>query len=202
MQIKYVITTVAAGLLLLWTACTQKENQPDTIPPLSQQEQETYTHKGKEIAAATFATLSGRLQQAMKEGGVPNAVDYCKLMAYPLVDSLSKVHKATIRRAAIKVRNPQNAADSYEKDALDLYASQVERSATLSPTVKLIDSHTVAFYAPIMIQPLCLNCHGTVNEELSPENYGVIQSKYPADQATGYKAGDLRGIWSIRFERK
>ena len=50
------------------------------------------------------------------------------------------------------------------------------------------------FMAPIMTGPLCLTCHGA---QLSPAVKAALAKDYPGDQATGFKAGDLRGAFSI-----
>ena len=41
---------------------------------------------------------------------------------------------------------------------------------------------------------LCLNCHGTT---LAPEVAAKLHELYPADAATGFNAGDLRGAFTI-----
>jgi hypothetical protein len=169
--------------------------------PLTEEEFVQFKEEGQKIAMITFANLSGQLQRALAEGGVENAVQYCNLVAYPLVDSLSEVNEATIRRTSLKARNPKNAPDEAERLALQQYEAKAAAGEELQSYVELIDPSTVAFYAPILAQPLCLNCHGKIGETLKEEDYAVIKQLYPQDEATGYIAGDLRGMWSIRFKR-
>ena len=40
----------------------------------------------------------------------------------------------------------------------------------------------------------CLTCHGS---NIKPELAAKINSLYPEDKATGYKAGELRGAFTI-----
>jgi hypothetical protein len=40
-----------------------------------------------------------------------------------------------------------------------------------------------------------------VGETLTVENQAIIAAKYPEDKATGYQAGDLRGLWHITFPK-
>ena len=47
-----------------------------------------------------------------------------------------------------------------------------------------------------MVQPLCLNCHGV---ELAPDVAGRIAELYPEDRATGFEAGELRGVFWVEF---
>ena len=37
--------------------------------------------------------------------------------------------------------------------------------------------------------------------DITEENYEVIKALYTEDDATGHEMGDLRGVWSIKFER-
>lgn len=160
-----------------------------------------YLEKGKSIAAATFATLSGNLQKAMQEGGVQNAVSYCNLAASPLVDSLAKVYKADIRRSAILTRNPANNPTAAELSQFKIYRTTHKAGKTMNPAVQSIDANTVAFYAPIQLMPLCEKCHGVVGETIAAEDYQLIKQLYPQDEAINFKTGDLRGMWSISFQK-
>jgi hypothetical protein len=168
---------------------------------LTEAESAVYVEKGKVIAGTTFSALSSRLQAAMKEGGVPQAIAYCNLNAYPLTDSLAKANQAEIRRTSLLTRNPENAPNMAEKVMLDEYAAAAGEGKELKPQVVLLDDETVAFYAPIKVNAFCLQCHGKLGENLTEENYAIIKENYPDDQAIGYLDGDLRGMWSIKFQR-
>jgi len=159
-----------------------------------------YKKQGMEIVMGTFKVLSGQLKAAMQEGGVPNAASYCNTVAYPLVDSLSEVYSANIRRASDKVRNPKDAPTALEQEILDTYHAQMAAGEQPKPIVRQLESGEIAFYAPIRMQELCLKCHGKIGETLKQEDYAVIKELYPEDNAIGYEAGDLRGTWSITFK--
>jgi hypothetical protein len=174
-------------------ACTQPPSNN-----LSETEKDTYRNRGKEIAQSTFKVLSMNLSGAMQEGGVENAVQYCNLAAYPLVDSLSKVHQAEIRRTSLRVRNEKNQPTDAEKDVLNAYQEAFEKGEKLQPRVLRV-GEDIAFYAPIMIQPLCLKCHGEAGKDISEADLATIRQLYPNDRAIGFHEGDLRGMWSIRF---
>lgn len=194
----YILAFLFAGMLLNFIACDSQPKQPET-EATSQIETEKYLAKGQQIAGATFTALSGKLQAAMKEGGVPNAVEYCSLAAYPMVDSLSKVHGATIRRTSLEVRNPKDAPAPAERQVLDQYEKADAAGEELKPIAQQLEGGGVAFYAPIRVNELCLQCHGVLGETMTEENYAVIKETYPEDQAIGYADGDLRGMWSIEF---
>lgn len=48
----------------------------------------------------------------------------------------------------------------------------------------------------IVMQPQCLRCHGAT---LAPEVSGSIRKNYPADEATGFEPGQLRGAVVVRW---
>jgi hypothetical protein len=179
-----------------------KESTPETPSiELSQEEIAQYTTTGKSIAKSTFMALSGKLKQALKEGGVEDAAEYCNLVAIPLTDSLAQLHNATIKRTSLKLRNPDNKPTDAELEMLNTYQARFAANTELKPEVHMLDEETVQFYAPIKTQQLCLTCHGIIGEELTQENYQTLKSLYPEDEATGYAENELRGMWSISFEK-
>lgn len=196
--------------LLFFAACSS--NQKDVqnqepvkeqkeASPLTAEEKQLYVNKGKEIAQQTMKTLGANLMKTMSEKGVADAARFCNLQADPLVDSLRKAHQAEIRRATLMPRNTKNQATPQEEQIIMQYVEQLKTpEAQLKPVVMRAGADSVAFFAPIQITgDLCLKCHGTVGAEVSEKDYELIKSLYPDDKAMGYKAGDLRGIWSIKF---
>jgi len=158
---------------------------------------------GSMIASTTKKTLGKNLQQALMNGGIENAIGYCKLNAMPLVDSLSETFDAKIRRVTMLPRNPDDLPNDIEKRILEAYTYQWKDSAVLKTNVQTIDEGNYLFTQPIFIDNgLCLNCHGSLNNGLSQETVDFIKSKYPMDKAMGYAIGDLRGMWSISISRK
>lgn len=204
-NMKWIIFILTTFILLLFTTC--QNNKPSggsgqESVPLTSEEVSLYTQRGKEIAQGTFAVMSSELLGAMQRGGVEEAARYCNLAAYPLVDSLAKVYEAGIRRTSLKIRNPKDQPTEAEREMLLSFQQLHEAGKPMEPVVQLLDPNTVAFYAPIKIQPLCLQCHGKLGETMKESDYTVIQELYPADEAIGYSEGDLRGIWSIQFRKK
>ena len=137
----------------------------------------------------------------METGGVPEALRYCNVAAYPLTDSLSAAWNVAIRRATTRPRNSENRASAAEANVIERYAAQIAAGEELAPVVQEVDAETVAYYAPIRIQGLCLNCHGEVGVDLAPEHAELLADLYPDDEAVGYAEGDLRGVWSLTFRR-
>lgn len=155
--------------------------------------------EGQQITQAAFQTLGSNLKQALQEGGVEHALQFCSVEAIPLTDSLSMQYGIELRRASHRPRNPDNRADSLELVSIQQYLQQIRDGSELKPLVYK-DPAGISFHAPIRIPgELCLNCHGNPGTEITEESMAIIQQNYPADQATGFALGDLRGIWSIHF---
>ena len=139
----------------------------------------------------------------MEKGGVKYAAQFCNLVAYPIVDSMSRAHNVRIRRVSDKPRNPKDAMNDDEQKVFALFKAKAQMpNAELKPIVMQHDDGTVGYYAPIKISmPTCLKCHGEVGKDVKAEDYKVLKSLYPNDVAVGYKEGDLRGMFSIRFSK-
>lgn len=177
-------------------ACSSNEEQV-----LSQEEEEMYKQQGMQIVKATFKVLSGELKQAMQEGGVEKALSYCKVNAYPLTDSLSRIHQAVIRRVALRNRNPQNAADEEERQVLEAFQFEANEGKKPEPRLITVEGEKLRLYAPIFLKPMCVNCHGTAGENMLESTQELILEKYPRDRAVDFAPGDLRGMWSVTYKR-
>ena len=191
-------TRIVAAILLSFffiMGCLNDEKQKNKIDST-----EIYLEKGQQITAAVFSALSSKLQNAMEDGGVENALAYCNLNALNIVDSLSAIHQAQIRRVSDRYRNPKDQPNKSEKEIIANYKNELKKGNEIMPKVVPGPAGRPYFYAPIFVNDLCLKCHGTIGEELTQADAALIKKYYPDDLATGYKRGDFRGIWSIGFK--
>ncbi|NNC94916.1 MAG: DUF3365 domain-containing protein [Chitinophagales bacterium] len=188
---------ISLFLLVMIFACNQvSENKPTATP---ETDKDVFMERGQEITAEVFTALASTLRKKLKEGGVSAAVQYCNLAALPIVDSLSEIHNAKIRRATLNERNPANRSNADELKILNEYQNAKTMGSILESKV-LVDGESVLYYQPIMINNFCLQCHGVIGKDIAEIDYTVIKELYPGDKAVGYKDGELRGIWSIRFD--
>jgi hypothetical protein len=187
-------------VMSLWTmACAPKQGQQKLDEPASGID-EVYKARGAEVTTAVFQHLSGKLKSALMTDGVSGAVEFCNLAASPLVDSLKNVYHVNIKRTSHRLRNPGNQADAQERAVIDDYRKLLENQDI--PTSKVVvESEVVHYYAPIMMMDNCLKCHGSKGQDIVAADYEVIKRLYPADEAIDFKVGDLRGIWSLTFDR-
>lgn len=184
---KRILTVIFLALLV---ACNQKE----TLTP---KEKEIYLQKGKTIAKAAFKELSSNLITQMKAGGVTQAIPFCNTKAMPLTNKVSEAHNVTIKRTSDKYRNELNKPTERELEIIKSFKKLNTEKKEIKPVVEIGKDAKKHFYAPIKIKQKCLGCHGQVN----PKVDSIISIHYPKDLAKDYKEGDLRGIWSITFNK-
>lgn len=183
-------------MYILVSACNHSISTKNTI------NENMYLRKGDSIATTAQHALLLNVMQAAKTGGIAKAVDYCNIKAMPLTDSLSQNTNSIIKRLSDKNRNPSNAIKTTE-DSLAWSKIKEIMSDTLYTNKHFVTHHNnnVYYYKAITIAiPACLNCHGNEGSDLSAETLQIINTKYPHDKATGYKMGELRGMWKIKLD--
>jgi hypothetical protein len=151
--------------------------------------------KGDTITALVQKVLLANVMTAMKTGGPVNAVSFCNVHAIPLTDSMAVEYNCIIQRVSDKYRNQANKLSEADADIL-------VKMSSFNPMKPVLVSENgrVVYYKPIKIaMPACLKCHGSAGNEIDSKTLEIINQKYPNDLATGYKEGDLRGLWKITF---
>ena len=158
---------------------------------------------GDEVATQAQIALGSKLKTAMQDGGPVSAIEFCNVNAYPLLDSLRLKYQVSIKRASFRTRNPQDSPTEMEALLLEAYQYNVENSLELKDNLQKLGDTAILFSRPIVLNnAMCLNCHGESGSEISDETLKKLEEFYPEDNARDHKLGDLRGMWSIVFERK
>lgn len=193
-------------MVFLWSSCTEDSSKgiDNSITEMAVDSiamELDVIHSGKEIIQSAFKALSGQLKSQIKKGGSELALAYCNVNAMDLTDSLSNEYRATIQRVAVKYRNPVNEAVGVDLDVFEKYSYQMSKGQKLQPVVHYNDSNQAVFYAPIVLQPNCVMCHGNPDTDIGDTTMMTIMSLYPDDQAVGFSAGDLRGLWKVSFNK-
>jgi hypothetical protein len=190
MSYKFAFLVIYASCLI---SCTQRGKSPDNL--------NSYALDGDTIIANTFDTLRNTLLRAIGEKGFQGAIEFCNANALLLTNTYA-AENIVIRRTSDKLRNQGNAPDSMEQRILATYLRSKHNQETLQPVVEIDAKGNHHYYKPIMIQAMCLNCHGDKNKQIEPATWQAIQAKYPADAAFDYNVGDLRGIWHVNFNKE
>ena len=135
------------------------------------------------------------LQKALKSGlaeGPAEAIRVCRVQAPGIADALS-VDGVRMGRSSHKLRNPDNTAPEWVGPIMQAY---LDETSNRNPRAVSLPGNRWGYVEQIMVQPLCLTCHGS---ELSPDVASRISELYPDDHATGFAAGDLRGVFWVEF---
>jgi cytochrome c553 len=161
----------------------------------------SYVALGKKFALSTKAVLGKNLKGAIKKSGTESAVSFCNERALTLTDSMALRLHAGVKRVSDQPRNEMNLANQMELDYIMAGKEALATGEKIKPQVQEIDGKMIGYY-PITTNQMCLQCHGAPNEQIKPETLAKIESLYPTDNATGYDANQLRGIWVIEMDKK
>ena len=97
--------------------------------------------------------------------------------------------------------SPKAVPDPWERAVLedfDRRAAAKESPATLEKAeITTLDGKVVQRYMRALpTLPLCTQCHGAA-DKLSPAVTAKLKALYPADRATGYAVGEIRGAMTL-----
>ena len=159
-----------------------------------------YAEKGLEYALSTKAVLGKNLVQAIEKDGTIGALAFCNVQAIPLTDSMAVVHNAQIKRVTDKPRNQANQANAEELSYIETYKNSIANQEVPEPLVKDMGSKVQVYY-PILTNAMCLQCHGKPNSTIEPMVLKKLTMLYPKDKAIGYDLNEVRGIWSVTFDK-
>ncbi|WP_334038744.1 Tll0287-like domain-containing protein [Alteromonas macleodii] len=178
----------------------------DTATANEKQSENSAQEKVKEArlhAKALGGALKSRLQQAIQSGGLEAGVNECQIAATPIAQALSQ-KGWEVGRTALKVRNPNNAADQWEREQLVWFSQLLTKAKqdNLTPKKPLetyqYDSESGKFRYMMAIEQgqVCMACHGA---NVAPSVKQSILKHYPNDQATGFDLGELRGAFTLSY---
>lgn len=183
---------VISGLAVTFLATSVAVSANESLAPLTQE--------GRQLAKQFLGKLKPELVKAMKTGGPVHALDVCHVKAPQIADKISKQSGWQIKRVSLKPRNPNAAPDAFEEKVLKQFEQAKaagKNVKTLEYGAKVVENGRPVFryMKAIPTGGVCLACHG---EKLAPTVAKKLQEFYPNDNATGYKAGDIRGAFSFK----
>lgn len=148
-----------------------------------------------------FATsLQGELKAAMQEGGPTQGISVCNEAAPRIAAEASESYGGEVARTSLKVRNPDNAPDDWEREVLQRFDRLAQQGAD---PMKLdhFEVHRTAdggrefrYMKAIPTGEVCLTCHG---ENIPASVQETIDEHYPEDEARGFEKGDIRGAFTL-----
>ncbi len=148
---------------------------------------------------AEFQTqLQGELQKAIAAGGAVGAIDVCARVSPEMEAHIAAERGVIFRRISDRPRNPDHAADEWERAQLQRWQATLQAGGEPAPVHERTPDG-LRVMAPIVLRnATCLKCHGAAGS-IDAATRAALASRYPADQAVGYKLGDLRGAFSLTY---
>ena len=173
-----------------------------------------------------FSKFMQHMQQA--KGNFVTVFPDCPEIAPIEASNISRDTGYLVRRVTNRTRNSRNTPDSWEAKQLDNFESMAKEAKPRTPfaikkpcpepctdqqylntnefeATAFVSEEDVEYFRymrsitmPGLDKLPCLKCHGTF-DQLPVGLREAIYDKYPYDMALGYKAGDIRGAWTIKI---
>lgn len=153
-------------------------------------------------AINAFIEISqAEMRVALTEGGGLKAIEMCSTRAIAIMAKVSKEHNLDVKRTSLKIRNPNNAPDEWERAQLQKFIERKQAGEDPSKieTGVMVVNGKFRYMKAIPLQDNCLGCHG----EYVPDNLmEKLKELYPDDEATGFREGDIHGAFSVTEKLK
>ena len=173
----------------------------ETRATVALEENSALVARGDKAAMAVLIGLKTRLAKALAEKGPVDAMQFCSTQALPLTEEFRKTTEALeVKRTSLRYRNEKNAPDEQEKRILEAWEKlETEKKTLPAYALEKEKDGKVRYYKPLRVEPLCLTCHAS-SKNLQEHVRTKLNQLYPQDRATGYKAGDFRGVIRITLK--
>lgn len=179
--------------LLLLCACSAESGAP------AQAKLEAATRTAERACDQLQKELGAALGEALGKGGPVAAIEVCQIRAPQIALKVGAESTLKVGRTALGLRNAANAPDAWERGVLEGFRQSIASgTAPEGMTAAVVEpssgGHRLRYMRAIATQPVCLTCHG---DELLPELREELARRYPEDRAIGFKAGELRGAFTV-----
>jgi hypothetical protein len=158
---------------------------------------EQAVERARAAADALVDELMQRLLAELEEGGPARGVRVCSEVAQEIAERHSR-DGLTVRRVSLRVRNPADEPDPWERAKLEELAALRGDGRMPEELYEIAgkgEEQALRYLRPIVVVQPCLDCHGDP-DRMDPAVVELIRERYPDDRATGYSDGDLRGAIS------
>ena len=170
---------LALSLLTLLSVCAPP---PEEVPSAD-------VERAQQALAPFKEQLFGALTDSLAEGPA-SSIHVCREKAPEIAAALS-VDGVEMGRTSHRLRNPANAPAPWVEPLLAAY---VEDADLAEPRAVRLEDGQFGYVEPIRAIHVCVSCHGP---SIDPELLAEIRTLYPEDRATGFRVGDLRGLFWV-----
>lgn len=155
------------------------------------------------IALRVSAEYRDQLIRELKLSGPLRSLVMCKYLCPDIVQSMARKLGWKISMVSLRPRDPAlGTADVWEQKVLLDFSRRAAKGANAqkleyAQVVKEPQGRYLRYGKALTAQPLCLTCHG-MRKTLPEEVKAQLAIDYPFDKATGYRAGEVIGMVSIK----
>jgi Protein of unknown function (DUF3365) len=188
---------VVIGLLTTTTLAAQNEFNSWPIGQAPQELRSAISRADLVVAAMQDAMMR-ELTDALVRGGPAGAIDFCHLDATAITQRVGREAGIAAGRTSDRLRSPTNAPRPWGANLVKAHAGRSARSVD-GFAVDLGDK--IGVLRPMALRPMCVGCHGP-EERLAPAVKAVLKDRYPADRATGFTEGEIRGWFWVEMPKR
>jgi Protein of unknown function (DUF3365) len=150
------------------------------------------------IVVSLQDSMIRELQSALSQHGAAGAIAACHLNTTFAEQRLSKNEAIAAGRTSDRLRNPTNAPRPWAAALVKAHAG--ERAASVDGFVVDLGDK-IGVLRPIVQRPMCAGCHGS-EAAMTAGVRTVLADRYPADRATGFKEGEIRGWFWVEMPKR
>jgi len=164
-------------------------SQWSAVTPGDMSETQRAQHQLCLAATNAFASeMMGELMAALDSEDPTAGITVCGANAPAIAAHIAEDYGVKIGRTSRRLRNPANTPP--------LWAEEIVAKKVGEPTYFAGPTGEFGALLPIRLKAECLMCHGA-HEEIDEAIQAALAEHYPADAATGFTEGDLRGWFWI-----
>ena len=197
-RILAVLVALGVAELVTIAAATSRAPRPApefTVIPIAQAPAEL--RPAIEIADGVFAEIRKahltEITRAVASGGPGGAITVCHQSSAAVIERVKREKGFDVGRTSDRLRNPTNVPKPWAAEIVRKYAGGTAASVD-GFYVNLGDR--VGIIRPVEEAAICAGCHGPA-DRLEPRVHKELKERYPADHATGFKTGEIRGwLWA------
>lgn len=153
---------------------------------------------GDLIIISLQSALLSELRRELGRGGPSRAIQSCHLDATAAAYRAAREEGIAAGRTSDRLRSPLNAPRPWAAPIVQRYAGQ-KAAGVDGFAVDLGDR--VGVMRPIPHRATCSGCHGRA-DKFSQAVKADLKDRYPADRATGFSEGEVRGWFWVEVPRK
>ena len=150
------------------------------------------------IVVSMHDALLRELNHALDQGGPAFAISSCHIDVVDVIQRIARREGIAAGRTSDRIRNPINAPRAWAAPLVKANSGRMARDVD-GFAVDLGDK--VGILRPIAERPMCASCHGP-GRKIDPTVRKTLLERYPADRATGFADGEIRGWFWVELPKK